>query len=321
MMDVMFTCPASTPLDPFVHLSREHWESLAQTTPLPLTDDDVAHLRALGDPIDLAEVDAIYRPLSAFIAMHAEVELDLHRRASEFIGVPARPTPFVIAIAGSVAVGKSSAARVLRELLARWPTLPRVDLVTTDGFLYPNEVLANRGIMARKGFPESYDRRSFIRFMRAIKSGEKRVEAPLYDHLAYDILPDEVQVVSCPDILIIEGLNVLQPARIGSSGQMSAVSDYFDLSIYVDADVADIERWYVERFLTLKNTAFHKPESYFQRYASLGEEEARQVARAIWRRVNAPNLLENIEPTRSRATVILRKGSDHRMESVYLRAG
>lgn len=302
-----------------MYLTRDEWVSLASTTPLPLTHTDVARLSALGDPIDLTEVDAIYRPLTALVHHYVRATHDRHLQISRFLDRKDKRVPFVIAVAGSVAVGKSTVARLLQELLRRWPSTPRVDLVTTDGFLLPNKELLERGIMDKKGFPESYDRRTFLEFMQAVKAGSPRVEAPMYDHVTYDIVPGITQQVASPDILIIEGLNVLQPARVGSHGMMEAVSDYFDMSIYVDADPADIETWYINRFLTLKNTAFTNPESYFNKYSELNEEQARQRAHEIWTNVNLPNLIENVQPTRTRATVILRKGSDHTMESVYVR--
>lgn len=311
--------PATTPLDPFLHLTREHWDSLAQSTPLPLQTEEVARLSSLGDPIDLEEVDTVYRPLSALIQLHVEAALRRHENVTDFMKTTEPHTPFVIAIAGSVAVGKSSTARLLQVLLERWPSTPRVELVTTDGFLLPNALLEERGIMHRKGFPDSYDRKAFIRFMRSIKAGFSPNDLPVYDHVVYDIVPGEKQVVRECDILIVEGLNVLQPPRLGGGGQLSAVSDYFDMSIYVDADADNIREWYIRRFIKLQSTAFNDPNSYFARYADLTEDQARDIAGTIWASVNAPNLVDNIEPTKSRATVILRKGVDHRMESVHVR--
>jgi len=315
----MTPTPAATPLDPFLHLTREHWDSLAQSTPLPLGDDEVAKLSSLGDPMDLDEVDAVYRPLSALIQLHVEAALRRHIKVTGFVKSKEAHTPFVIAVAGSVAVGKSSTARLLQVLLERWPSTPRVELVTTDGFLLPNAVLEERGIMHRKGFPDSYDRRGLIRFVRSVKAGRSPLDVPVYDHVTYDIVPGRVQTVDHCDILIVEGLNVLQPPRLGGGGQLTAVSDYFDMSIYVDADLNDIREWYIKRFIKLQSTAFNNPDSYFTRYADLTEPQARDIAGNIWKGVNQPNLISNIEPTKSRATVILRKGHDHRMESVYLR--
>lgn len=309
----------SSPLSPFVEIPRSTWEQLAPTSPLPLTQGDVARLSSLGDPMDLAEVDAVYRPLTTLLQIHAHAARRRREETGRFLDLDGNNTPFVIAIAGSVAVGKSSTARLLRELLSRWGRTPRVDLVTTDGFLLPNAVLDERNILYRKGFPESYDRRALLDFMRAVKSGQEHVEAPLYDHVTYDIVQGKSQTVSRPDILIIEGLNVLQPAREDRFGQLAAVSDYFDVSIYVDANPVDVENWYVSRFKSLQQTAFANPASYFNRYADLTEAQAHDTATAIWKTINLPNLIENVEPTRSRATVILRKGADHRIESVLLR--
>lgn len=305
---------------PYVDLDRQAWSRLSASTPLPLTDDDVARLRGLGDPIDLAEVDAVYRPLSRLLNLYVAATGGLHTATTTFLGEGAARTPYVIGIAGSVAVGKSTTARILRELLARWPETPRVELITTDGFLHPNAELERRGLMDRKGFPESYDRRSLLRFLAAIKAGQDQVRAPLYSHLTYDIVPGEHVVVSRPDVLIVEGLNVLQPARPGAAGGSSlAVSDYFDFSIYVDARTDDARRWYVDRFLSLRQVAFAQPESYFHRFATLNDDEAVALAEQIWDTINAPNLEQNILSTRGRATLVLRKGADHTVQRVRLR--
>ena len=305
---------------PFITFNRDEWAALAATTPLPLTEDDIARVRGLGDPIDLAEVDTIYRPLSRLLNMYAVATGGLHSVTSEFLGERASRTPFVIGIAGSVAVGKSTTARVLRELLARWPETPRVTLVTTDGFLYPNAVLKERGLLERKGFPESYDRHALRQFLADVKSGLPTVKAPVYSHLTYDIVPDEHITVDQPDILIVEGLNVLQPASPRElDDSMLAVSDYFDVSIYVDAEPSDVRRWYIERFLKLRATAFSQPESYFRSYAELTDEHAVAKAGQIWDSINAVNLSRNIVPTRSRATIILAKGVDHQIETVRMR--
>ncbi|MDI9588430.1 MAG: type I pantothenate kinase [Acidobacteriota bacterium] len=306
---------------PFEHFSREAWRSLADSTPLPLTAHDVERISSLGDPLDLREVDAIYRPVSALLQMYVDSSRRLSRDRHYFLHEPDHPAvPFIIGVAGSVAVGKSSTARLLRELLRRWPHTPRVQLIATDGFLHPNKVLQERGIMEKKGFPESYDRIALMEFMSAVKSGKDEVYAPVYSHLSYDIVPGQYEVVSRPDILIVEGLNVLQPARtaVGQTGAV-AVSDYFDFSIYVDADPADIEAWYINRFLKLRGTAFVEDQSYFRSYANLDDEDAVERARAIWRKINLPNLVDNIEPTRDRATLVIRKGSDHRVTSLKLR--
>ena len=311
---------ALAPSTPYVDLDREAWSRLSAATPLPLTDSDVTRLRGLGDPIDLAEVDAVYRPLSRLLNLYVTATAGLHSASSTFLGEAADRTPYVIGIAGSVAVGKSTTARVLQALLARWPETPHVELVTTDGFLHSNRELERRGLMARKGFPESYDRRALVRFLTAIKAGRAEVRAPVYSHLSYDIVPGEHVVVRRPDVLIVEGLNVLQPARAAGAGESSlAVSDFFDFSIYVDARTGDVRQWYVDRFLSLRQTAFAQPESYFHRYASLTDEEAVTLAEQIWDSINAPNLEQNILPTRGRATLVLRKGPAHAVERVRLR--
>ena len=316
------TVPRSdiTPSTPYVDLDREAWSRLSASTPLPLTDADVTGLRGLGDPIDLAEVDAVYRPLSRLLNLYVNATGGLHAASSTFLGEDAERTPYVIGIAGSVAVGKSTTARVLRALLARWPETPHVELITTDGFLYPNSELERRGLMERKGFPESYDRRALLRFLAAIKAGRAEVRAPVYSHLSYDIVPGAHVAVRRPHVLIVEGLNVLQPARAAAAGESSlAVSDFFDFSIYVDARTSDVRQWYVDRFLSLQKTAFTQPESFFRRFASLSDREAVERAEQIWDTINAPNLEQNILPTRGRATLVLRKGGDHSVERVRLR--
>jgi len=312
--------PSLAPATPYVDLDREAWRRLSASTPLPLTDADVERLAGIGDPIDLAEADAIYRPISRLLDLYVEATRGLHAASSTFLREDISPTPFVIGVAGSVAVGKSTTARLLRELLARWPATPHVQLVTTDGFLYPNAELERRGLMQRKGFPESYDRRALLRFVSKVKAGRPEVTAPVYSHLTYDIVPGEQIVVRRPDVLIVEGLNVLQPARPSAEGSSSlAVSDFFDFSIYVDAKPSDVRQWYVDRFLSLRQTAFADPASYFHRYASLSDDEAVARAESIWDSINAPNLEQNILPTRSRATLVLTKGSDHSVDRVRLR--
>jgi len=307
--------PRIRELSPYVELHREQWRELRSSTPLPLTAHELVRLRGLGEQIDLAEVADVYLPLSRLINLQVKARQQLYEATTTFLGENCRRTkvPFVIGIAGSVAVGKSTTARILRTLLARWPDHPRVDLVTTDGFLYPRAELTRRGIMHRKGFPESYDRRALLRFVTEVKSGAERVSAPVYSHLAYDILPDQEQVVERPDILIIEGLNVLQP------GPSLTVSDLFDFSIYVDANIDDIQHWYVERFLKLRHTAFADPASHFHHFASLSDEEAREEAHHLWSTINEPNLMDNIKPTRPRATLVLRKDADHAINRVRLR--
>jgi len=303
---------------PFVEFDRDQWSALAASTPLPLTDADVVRLRGLGDPIDLAEVDAVYRPLSSLLEMYVSATRGLHHATGAFLrGIAAR-TPYVIGVAGSVAVGKSSTSRLLRELLSRFPETPSVALVTTDGFLYPNDELDRRGLMGRKGFPESFDRRAMLDFIEAVKSGAPEVRAPVYSHLTYDIVPDRQVVVRNPDVLIVEGLNVLQPARAGAHTPL-VISDFFDFSIYVDARPEDVKQWYIQRFLTLKATAFQHERSYFRKYADLGDAEAVATASHIWDTINAPNLLTNIAPTRGRATLVLTKDTGHQMARMRLR--
>jgi type I pantothenate kinase len=301
---------------PFVEIDRNDWAELAPTTKLPLTETELVQLRGLGDRLDLREVSDVYLPLSRLINLYAAGARSLHRSTSDFLGARQPSTPFVIGVAGSVAVGKSTIARLLRELLARWDDTPRVELVTTDGFLFSNAELERRGLMERKGFPESYDRRALLKFVTNVKSGVPEVRAPFYSHLSYDIVADAEIVVRRPDILIVEGLNVLQPP---SPGARLAVSDLFDFTVYVDARTSDIANWYVDRFLSLQRGAFTNPQSYFHRYASLSEEAAVERARSIWKAINEPNLLQNVLPTRARASLVLRKKADHTVSSVLLR--
>jgi type I pantothenate kinase len=310
---------------PYVELDRDAWAALGSTMEQPLAPEEVERVRGLGDELDIDEVQQVYLPLSRLLSMYAESVESLHGAQELFLGrlpgaaTPPR-TPFVIGLAGSVAVGKSTTARLLQQMLAHWPRHPSVELVTTDGFLLPNAELARRGLLERKGWPESYDRRALLRFVMDIKSGKAEVEAPTYSHLVYDVVPDKKVVVRRPDIVIVEGLNVLQPARVRDDGRTGLViSDFFDFSVYVDAATADIRSWYVDRFLRLRETAFRDPASYFVRYASLSGQEAVAEANSIWDTVNGPNLTQNIMPTRGRATLVLRKAPDHSVRFVRLR--
>lgn len=305
---------------PFTEIPREDWARLSDQTPLPLTAEDVEKLRGLGEILDFQEVNDVYRPISRLLNLQVMTAQHLRNLRQTFLQEHFRRTPFVIGVAGSVAVGKSTTARLLRELAARWPETPRVQLVTTDGWLYPTAELERRGILERKGFPESYDRRALLRFIAEVKAGADRVEAPVYSHITYDRVPGETIVVERPDVLIVEGLNVLQPARPRADGRLGiAVSDFFDFSVYVDAKEEDIRRWYIDRFLSLRSTAFSHPDSYFRTYASLNDAEAIERAGHVWDTINGPNLVENVRPTRGRADLILRKGANHQVHSVLLR--
>ncbi len=306
---------------PYVELDRTAWAALGAATEQPLTAAEVERVRGLGDWLDVTEVQQVYLPLSRLLSLYVESAGALHRAQESFLDEPQPPrTPFVIGVAGSVAVGKSTTARVLQQMLAHWPAHPSVALVTTDGFLYPNAELERRGLLERKGFPESYDRKALLRFVIDIKSGRDEVTAPSYSHLLYDVVDHPPVVVQRPDIVVVEGLNVLQPARVREDGRTGlAVSDFFDFSVYVDAATADIRRWYTERFLRLRETAFRDPTSYFSRYADLTEDEAVTEANRIWDTINGPNLSRNIAPTRGRATLVLRKAADHSVSWVRLR--
>ena len=306
------------PHSPYLDFSRQEWSRLRSATPLTFDDADLDELRGVGEHMPLSEVTEVYLPLSRLLNLSVAASRDLFAVTNRFLGRDAERVPFLIGIAGSVAVGKSTIARVLQALLARWPDHPRVDLVTTDGFLLPNAVLDARGLGARKGFPESYDVRALLRFLADLKSGEPRVVAPVYSHLVYDVIDGEEIVVTSPDIVIVEGLNVLQvpPSRAGREERF--VSDFFDFSIYVDADEDDIRRWYTERFMTLRATAFHDEESFFHHFTKLSDDDAAAVADAVWREINAVNLRENVAPTRSRAQLVLEKGPDHAVRRVRL---
>ncbi|WP_089252752.1 type I pantothenate kinase [Rhodococcoides kyotonense] len=307
--------PPMSESSPYVEFDRKQWRTLRQSTPLVLTEEELVGLRGLGEQIDLEEVAEVYLPLARLIHLQVAARQRLFAATATFLGEkhPDRQVPFVIGVAGSVAVGKSTTARVLQALLARWDHHPRVDLVTTDGFLYPTAELMRRGILHRKGFPESYDRRKLLRFVTEVKSGAEEVAAPVYSHVSYDIVKGQLHMVRQPDILIVEGLNVLQ------TGPRLMVSDLFDFSIYVDARIEDIESWYVRRFLALRETSFADPEAHFHHYANLSDEHARIAAEDLWHSINLPNLVDNILPTRPRATMVLRKDADHTINRLRLR--
>jgi type I pantothenate kinase len=306
-------------LSRYVELSRAEWARLRESTPLPLSEAQLRPLGGLTEDVSLDEVSDVFLPLSRLLNLYVAATQSLHHATGTFLGAQGLHVPYVIGLAGSVAVGKSTAARILKALLSHWPSHPRVDLVTTDGFLLPQHELEARGLTQRKGFPESYDLRRLVRFMADVKSGVPEVLAPVYSHLAYDIVPGQFQTVTQPDIVIVEGLNVLQTGS-GRSGRLPMfVSDFFDFSIYIDANPTDIEQWYIERFLKLRDTVFRDPSSYFHRYAALTTEEAIVTATRIWQTINLVNLRQNVLPTRERAHLVIEKGRDHAMRRVRLR--
>jgi type I pantothenate kinase len=306
--------------NPYRVFSRAQWAKLRDDMPMTLHADEIAALRSMHDRLDLKEVEDIYLPLSRLLSIYVDATQRLYFAQRRFLGIEDRKMPYIIGVAGSVAVGKSTTARVLQALLARWSPRPKVDLVTTDGFLLPNAVLERQGLMQKKGFPESYDLPTLLGFLSDIKAGRRSVRAPVYSHLVYDIIPNEWIEVDQPDILIVEGVNVLQTGRLPRDGKaVPVVSDFFDFSVYIDAEEPVLRDWYVRRFLTLRDTAFLDPRSYFHRYSLLSDDEAAATALAIWERTNRANLEDNILPTRPRATLILKKGADHVVETVALR--
>jgi type I pantothenate kinase len=307
-------------LSPYRVFSRAEWASLREDTPMTLAPEEVTRVRSLHDRLDMKEVEDIYLPLSRLLSLYVAATQRLFRAQQNFLGTEDAKMPYIIGVGGSVAVGKSTTARVLQALLARWPNVPKVDLLTTDGFLYPNSILEREGLMEKKGFPESYDLPALLRFLTDIKAGRRPARAPIYSHLVYDVMPNQWVEIDRPDILIVEGLNVLQTGSPPKDGKaIPYVSDFFDFSVYLDADEDDLLVWYVDRFLTLRGTAFRDPKSYFHRYATLSDQEAVETATSIWNRINLVNLHENILPTRQRADLILKKGGSHLIEDVSLR--
>ncbi|MFZ1814846.1 MAG: type I pantothenate kinase [Rhizobiaceae bacterium] len=303
-----------------MNFSAQEWSRFRADTPMTLTEKEIERLRSLNDPVSMDEVKRIYLSISRLLSAHCESSIRLFKQRSRFLDLRGQKTPFIIGVAGSVAVGKSTVARLLKELLARWPSSPKVELITTDGFLLPNSTLRRRRLMNRKGFPESYDSGALLRFLSAVKAGEPEVSAPLYSHLTYDVLKGEYRTIERPDILIFEGINVLQSSDLPKAGRsVPFISDFFDFSIYIDADERDIERWYVDRFMRLRETAFTNPKSFFHRYSQLSEDAAYAIAQGLWDNINSINLHQNILPTRPRADLVLRKGPDHLIEKVALR--
>ncbi len=312
--------PLFEEISPYRHFTRAEWAALRADTPLTLTIDDLNRLQSINDPISVEEVVAIYLPLSRLLNLYVAATQGLFKATQRFLGAADGKVPYIIGVAGSVAVGKSTTARVLKALLSRWPNTPKVELVTTDGFLYPNAVLQREGLMEEKGFPESYDGPALLRFLSDVKAGKRHVQAPVYSHLVYDVVGDEHITVDRPDILIVEGLNVLNPGRKPKDGEaVPVVSDYFDFSVYLHAEEALLEKWYIARFMRLRETAFRDPRSYFRKYVELSEAKAIETALGIWTRINLANLHDNVLPTRARASLVLTKGASHRIEEVALR--
>ena len=307
-------------LSPYQIFSRAQWAKLRADTPMTLTEEELGELQGLNEQVSMSEVVDIYLPLSRLVNLYVGATQELYGATQQFLGGREHKVPYIIGMAGSVAVGKSTTARILRALLSHWPNHPKVDLVPTDGFLLPNAVLESEGLMERKGFPESYDLPAVLRFLSAIKAGKRNVEAPVYSHLYYDVMPDKTIKIDQPDVLIIEGLNVLQTGKPPKDGKaIPYVSDFFDFSLYLDADEEMLRTWYIERFLQLRGTAFRNPQSYFHRYASLTDDESRETANRIWETINLANLRENVLPTRQRADLIMRKDDNHAISSVALR--
>ncbi len=312
--------PDERKLEPYHYFTKAEWSRFRADEPMTLEPADIERLRALTDPISFAEAEEIYLPLSRLISLYVEATQELHRASTRFLGADDRKVPYIIGVAGSVAVGKSTTSRILRALLSRWPSSPKVDLVTTDGFLYPNAKLDELKLADRKGFPESYDRQALIRFLSDIKSGKPDVKVPVYSHLVYDVVPGQFTTIDRPDILIVEGLNILQPGELPKSGKpIVFASDFLDFSIFIDAAEADLTAWFMERFRRLRQTAFADPKSFFHRFTQMSAEEAEKFGMWAWTEINLPNLRDNIQPTRSRADLVLTKGSSHTIERVALR--
>ncbi|WP_428521557.1 type I pantothenate kinase [Roseibium sp.] len=319
-MDQKVATALDMDLSPYRVFTERQWSRLRADTPMTLTAKEVAQLQGLNAPVSMEQVEAIYLPLSRLLAFYAESTVGLHQATQDFLGTRDGKTPFIIGVAGSVSVGKSTTSRVLRELLARWPASPKVDLITTDGFLFPNAILESEGLMSKKGFPESFDRPRLLKFLSDIKAGKRHVRAPVYSHFYYDVMPGHTVTVDKPDILIVEGLNVLQTRELPRDGRaVPFVSDFFDFSVYMDADEELLRQWYVDRFMRLRETAFRDPGSYFHKFSRITDNEAVETANTIWSNINLVNLRENILPTRPRADLILTKNASHRISKVALR--